>query len=144
MNVPTLARVLGYAGLLPFFVLAAGALDSDVHKPEMLRALTLYGAVITAFMGALHWAYALVAPWRDGSRAPTALVWSVVPALAAWAAVVLWPFVAAYLIAVALIAQWLADRRIKDEPWFTPWFWQLRGHLTAGAVFALVVAQAFS
>jgi Protein of unknown function (DUF3429) len=144
MNVPTLARVLGYAGLLPFFVLAAGALDSETHKPEMLQALTFYGAVIAAFMGALHWAYALVAPWRDAARAPTVLLWSVVPALVAWAALVWLPSVAPYLIAAALFAQWIADRLIKDEPWFPPWFWQLRGHLTAGAVFALVVAGAFS
>ncbi len=145
MDVQTTARYLGYAGLIPFFGLAAiatGALPPIVFTPvDALAGLIAYGAVIVSFMAALHWAHALFAPWSEPNVAPQVLIWSVIPALAGWVAI--WQLPARHalvVIAATLCAVLYVDHCMRKESWYPEWFWTLRVQLTAGAVFGLLFA----
>jgi len=85
---PPFAILLGLGGLLPFIgsSLGALALDSD-GAARSLFALVAYGATILAFLGGVHWGFAL-----DGSGSPTDRVQrlrfglGVVPSLVGWVA----------------------------------------------------------
>ncbi len=84
---PTITILLGLAGLLPFVLCSLGALSlSSDGSTRSLLALVAYGATILAFLGGVHWGFAL----DDGAaservqRARFGL--GVVPSLIGWAA----------------------------------------------------------
>jgi hypothetical protein len=153
MNNATIARTLGYAGLIPFVALALGCAvpslggalfwlgDVSVQK----AALRTYGAIIVSFMSALHWAYGLVAPWRTPQTAAKVLAWSVFPALVAWFAT--WampPRLSFIVLATCLVGVLYVDHCLKSEPWFPPWYWPLRVQLTAVSSLSLVLVAIVS
>lgn len=77
---------LGYGGLLPFVLLTiATAVDKD-DAVFWSQALFSYGSVILTFVGALHWGFALAIPGIPDKQRDAVLIWSVVPALVAWVA----------------------------------------------------------
>ena len=102
---PTPAIWLGAAGLLPFL---ATALLSWLLPPETrgfaLFALAAYGMVILSFLGAVHWGLALRAPPEEARYAAPRLGLGVVPALIAWAALLLPPVPGLGLLAAAILA----------------------------------------
>ncbi|NBT01688.1 MAG: DUF3429 family protein, partial [Betaproteobacteria bacterium] len=56
MPLPTIVRILGYAGLMPFIGLAFMVQLADSPNDLIaLESLVAYGAVIVSFLGALHW-----------------------------------------------------------------------------------------
>jgi hypothetical protein len=145
MDVQTTARTLGYAGLIPFAglaLLATGALPPILFTPvDALAGLIAYGAIIVSFMAALHWAHALFAPWSEPKVAPQVLIWSVIPALAAWVALWQLPARHALIVTAATLAAVLyVDHCMRAEAWYPEWFWTLRVHLTVGAVVSLLFA----
>ena len=88
---PSFAIVLGAAGLLPFLICSLGALSlSSDGSTRSLLALVAYGATILAFLGGVHWGFAL-----DGSGTPSDRVQrarfglGVVPSLIGWAALLI-------------------------------------------------------
>ncbi|AGA34343.1 hypothetical protein TVNIR_2705 [Thioalkalivibrio nitratireducens DSM 14787] len=86
---PSLLVSLGYAGLVPFlFFGAASWFGSPAWQDFALNALGLYGAVILAFLGGVHWGLYLVdRNYRVAGLAAPA--WAVLPAIAGWAALLL-------------------------------------------------------
>lgn len=80
---PFLAVALGIAGLIPFFAMGYLSLGSEPERAG--GGLVAYGAVILAFLGAVHWGFALQDPSGRAERARLAL--GVVPALVGWVAV---------------------------------------------------------
>ena len=80
------AKVLGYAGLIPFVVFSIGAWVPLPYVDNAVPILVAYAAVILSFMGAVHWGVALSSPSRDRSKYYIA---SVVPALTAWLALLM-------------------------------------------------------
>ena len=54
---PPLASLMGFGGLIPFFV-SAGAAHSGVAPWNALAVMAcgVYGSVILSFVGAVHWA----------------------------------------------------------------------------------------
>lgn len=105
-GLPFPAFWLGFAGLAPFAACAAGAfLGPESWTGVALRALIAYGAVVLAFLGAVHWGLALAATAEGETRhARTRLTLGVVPALIGWGALLL----PAWLGLIALIAGFLA------------------------------------
>ena len=88
---PPFAIVLGLAGLLPFILCSLGALSlSSDGSTRSLLALVAYGATILAFLGGVHWGFAL-----DGSDTPSERVQrarfglGVLPSLIGWAAMLI-------------------------------------------------------
>jgi Protein of unknown function (DUF3429) len=137
-TVPATAKALGYAGLLPFIASAAVCwLTQGETKAFAQQALLTYGAVIVSFIGAVHWGVALA----QRNVAPLPYVWSNVPALLAWLALLL-PFnFGAALLALALIVCWLADIRTLRSQAFGESYLQLRMHLTLAALLCVVAVR---
>jgi hypothetical protein len=155
-----LALGLGLAGLLPFVgltILAWGgsaewltlgsragtsvgtSLGSVVGPAWAFRGQILYGASILAFLGGLHWGFALSGRLSERA-ARIALVWSVVPSLIAWSAAWM-PEQAALLgLAGGLVLAWVFDQRAWPHYGIGPWFLRLRGLLTVVATGSLLAS----
>lgn len=80
-----LAILLGLAGLLPF--IACGLLATTPTGERGAEALAAYGAVILAFLGGVHWGFALQEPSKHWERARLAL--GIVPSLVGWVSLLL-------------------------------------------------------
>ena len=131
---------LGYGGLVPFLGLAVLlALDPE-RQGLWLRGLVAYGAVILSFVGALHWAFAMVLPGLGPEQGRGRFVWSVVPALLGWLAVWLaTPYAVAFLL-VGFVAHYGQDRRLVAACPLPDWYLPLRGRLTTVACLSLAVS----
>lgn len=94
-RLPPVAIALGVAGLIPFIGCGLGGLALPAPDSErFLAALLAYGAVILAFLGAVHWGFVLESPAPDGMAELTRkdrlrLVLGVVPALIGWVALLM-------------------------------------------------------
>jgi hypothetical protein len=128
----------GYGGLLPFVALAlACVLDGTA----MWRfALLSYGALILSFVGALHWGVALSTSALSERQRNACFVWSIVPALLAWATLFMAPGVAALLLAAGFGAHYLQDRQLARHAALPAWYLPLRLRLTVVASICLLVA----
>ena len=130
------ARLLGFGGLLPFVVLAAATL-LGLHTPFVpAHALLIgYGAVILSFVGALHWGAQLSSQQPSAGR----FVWSIMPALLAWAALMLPVKVGALCLIGGLISCWAYDMRLIRKKEWPSFMGALRTILTAIACLSLSV-----
>lgn len=129
---------LGYGGLLPFVALAlACVLDGAV---PWRFALLSYGALILAFVGALHWGVALSANALSERQRNACFIWSIVPALLAWATFFMAPGVASALLAAGFGAHYLQDRQLARHAGLPPWYLPLRLRLTVVACLSLLAA----
>jgi hypothetical protein len=137
-RIPAAALFPGLLGLLPFWGLALSTeLSSGLDPLLALMALIMYGAVILSFVGALWWGMAVHA-------APSILrsamfVWSVVPALIGWAAIMTEPTLGLRMLMGGLALQWVLDGVLmRNMPKLIPrWVFRLRTILTLGATSAL-------
>ncbi len=84
-RLPLLAWLLGLAGLIPFAACGVLAVAPDGDRAGF--ALVAYGAVVLAFLGGVHWGFALEDPARRGERGRLSL--GVLPSLAGWVALLL-------------------------------------------------------
>ena len=138
---PSVAKWLGYGGVLPFVALALSiALGFDLSVLGVADAtgkLLGYGAVIISFIGAVHWGLALHA---ERNRQTLLYVYSVVPALVAWG----WLFVAAgsamFGMALTLVVMFFADRFLLAD--LVPaGYLKMRMHLTIAVALCLLLAS---
>jgi len=135
---PALASLMGFGGLIPFFI-CAGAAHSGVAPWASLALVIIgvYGAVILSFVGAVHWGLAMA-----GDRSPAWFVWSVVPALYAWPPIVFLDTRMALLALVpGFLVCWSVDRRATAAGLLPGWYMRLRHILTLGASMALAAAS---
>lgn len=129
--------VLGAGGLIPFVFFGAGAW---IAHPEWqafaLNALALYGAVILAFLGAIHWGIHLAdRSHRVGPLSGPA--WAVIPPVLAWLAV-LQPLPEAIMtLAVLFLGVLWVDRLSLRDRRLPPGYLTLRMVLTTGAILSL-------
>jgi len=140
---PMFAILLGLGGLLPFAACGLGALSPDPALADRsLLALVAYGAVILAFLGGVHWGFAL-----DGSGTPTVRVQrlrfglSVSPSLVGWAALLLaflgLPLVALALLMAGVVATTLVEARATRQDLMPQSYMRLRWVLSAGVLVCL-------
>ncbi|QKM62492.1 DUF3429 domain-containing protein [Polynucleobacter antarcticus] len=107
---PPLVRQLGYAGLIPFVGLALMVQLSPAPLNYLsAESLAGYGAVIAAFMGALHWGANLQRlgkpPMGDRWQDRNAWIWGIIPALVAWLALHVYIPVGLLILASTLTIQ---------------------------------------
>lgn len=140
-RIPAPVAWLGYGGLLPFALTALGTLADPVHRAFWQQALLAYGALILSFVGALHWAYAMGA--NEDHQARPLYLWSVVPALAGWVALLLPPLLAqgsvlaALLLILGLGAHYVQDKRLARLHPLPGWYLPLRLQLSSVACLCL-------
>lgn len=129
------ARLLTYAGILPFAIGLAGQVFAPTAAPWQ-QWTAAYGAVIAAFIAGIHWAVHLF----FGARAPINLLLSSnILALAAWGALLLpdgpGPFRLLILVFLALV---LIDRRLRKAELIPEWFYRLRLQASAAVSLCLL------
>ena len=135
-GVPQAGQWLGYAGLLPFVAALAGFLLSDAARQQYFaQQLLAYGAVILSFVGAVHWGIALA----SGRLRIMRMALSVLPALLAWAALLLPAAAGAWLLLAGFLAlrAWEASGPVADT--LPAWYRRLRTRLTGAVVLVLLV-----
>ena len=141
---PAAVAWLGYGGLLPFVALALfGALDAN-HRELWQKMLLSYGAVILSFVGALHWAFAMVHPATQGQNAGGIYAWSVMPSLVAWVALLVSPTVCTTLLLGGLLAHYRQDLRLARVLALPDWYLPLRLQLTLVASLCLGTGYFFA
>jgi len=135
------ALALGLAGLLPFVGLALMAVLGDgTWHVYWLTALSYYGAVIVAFVGALHWGYAL----KRGVAGREAWIqygYSVLPALLAWLSLLFPVWTALRMQALTLLVCYVFDRAMCTLDPVPSWFLRLRLVLTLTGAASLLGAS---
>jgi hypothetical protein len=81
-------------------------------------ALIGYGAVILSFVGALHWAFAMVLPDLTEQQRTARFVWSVVPALLAWPALLVDATMASFLLIPGFCGALSSGPALRPQPEF--------------------------
>ncbi len=140
---PTFAILLGLGGLIPFAACSLGALSPDAALADRaLLALVAYGAVILAFLGGVHWGFAL----EEGGRVPVRMQrlrygLGVVPSLLGWAALLLafagWPLLGVLVLMAAMVAATLTEARAARADLLPHAYMRLRWVLSAGVLVCL-------
>lgn len=139
-RLPSAAILLGAAGVLPFLALALASLSASGATATLyLSWLTGYGAVILAFLGAVHWGLVLAA--GEPQRAAMRLGFGVLPALAGWVALGLQgagiPALALALLIAAFLAVIATERGFAAKGWLPAGYLWLRYSLTLAVVLIL-------
>ncbi len=141
-HLPRTVAWLGYGGLLPFAGLALLLWLEPARSTALWwPALLAYGAVILSFVGALHWGFAIALPGPGAASRQGLYVWSVVPALVAWPALLWGAPGAAVLLVAGFVAHWLQDRRLVAQGManaLPAWYLPLRTQLTLVASVCLL------
>jgi hypothetical protein len=145
-KVPLSAAWLGGLGALPFIALA-GATPFLAAGPLSLaaEALVAYGATILSFLGGIHWGLA-IAPEGGATQArlQPRLILSVIPSLAAWAALLVADTIGLFILALAVAAMLWVDLGATRTGEAPPWYPNLRIPLTCIVVAALLLGAFFS
>jgi hypothetical protein len=135
--IPPLTRPLGFAGLLPFAGLAVLSLAGVSWAPGALAA---YGATILAFLGAVHWGFALRALPGEEFASRWRLSLGVVPALLAWLALLLPVPAGLWLLAAGVLGTAVAETVAARRGLLPAEYLRLRWWLSAGAALSLLAA----
>ncbi len=132
-----LAHQLGFAGLLPFFLLMLGTWLADPSwLGDFLRGQKAYAMVILSFLGGIHWGAAMLCNALSLNDTKKALLWSVTPSLIAWGATLSGGFGMAVLMA-GFIAALEIDQRMFSSNGMPVWLIRLRGRLPVAVVILL-------
>lgn len=137
-KLPGLVALLGYGGLIPFLAFAIGlGMDLRIAGLDWLHLLLAYGTAILSFVGALHWAFAMMIPAMSEARRRQAYGWSVLPALMGFVALAMdSPLSCTLLIAGFALAYW-QDADLANHVDLPDWYPRLRLRLTVIAVACL-------
>lgn len=139
-SAPRIVVWLGYGGLLPFVTLATASLFDPQRGGAWQQLLLNYGAVILSFVGALHWGFAMGSSAASERARTLSFVWSVVPALLAWLALLLDPLAGGALMAAGFGLHVLQDWRLAGQAALPAWYLPLRLRLSVVAAMSLLAA----
>jgi hypothetical protein len=123
---PLLASLLGLAGLLPLVFCGFESLTRAAVWA--LAALIGYGAVTLAFLGAVHWGFALApdAAASGPEAEPLRLTFGVVPALISWVALLLPSWAGLLALIAGFIATVVTEAAGKRRSLVPPGYMWLR------------------
>ena len=134
----TVAR-LGYAGLIPFVLLAALMwLVDDELLPFVAIALGGYAAAIVSFLGGVHWGIGFM----TGQAAPRFhFIWGVVPSLISWLALMMPSYAALPLLGLTVVVCYAVDSNSYPAAGLASWL-PMRLRLTIIATLSCVLGAA--
>lgn len=137
-----LATRLGYAGLVPFGVLALllWLVKPDLH-PFVATALLCYGAVIASFLGGIHWGIGISLAPHKTEQAKHHVLWGIALSLMAWVAAMMPAFAGLPLLGLLFVASYLVDRKYWPGAGLGAWL-TLRFRLSAMAAVCCVFGAA--
>ena len=130
---------LGYAGLIPFILLAAlmWLVDAEL-LPFVAIALSGYAASIVSFLGGVHWGIGFM----KGEATPQFhFVWGVVPSLIAWLALMMPAYAALPLFGLVVVACYAVDSKTYPAAGLASWL-PMRLRLTVVATASCVLGAA--
>ena len=130
---------LGYAGLIPFILLAAlmWLVDAEL-LPFVAIALSGYAATIVSFLGGVHWGIGFM----KGEASPQFhFVWGVVPSLIAWLALMMPAYAALPLFGLVVVACYAVDSKTYPAAGLASWL-PMRLRLTVVATASCVLGAA--
>lgn len=130
---------LGVGGVLPFAGATFAGLGGFFEPGFARTVLVAYGAVILAFLGAVHWGLALASP--DHPATTSRLGLGVLPALVGWVALLLPRGMGLLVLVAGFLAVWAAEE-IAARQGLLPglgYLWLRRG-LTLAVVTCLSAA----
>ncbi|MBV8664860.1 MAG: DUF3429 domain-containing protein [Burkholderiaceae bacterium] len=134
-----LTHQLGFAGLVPFILLALACWLANTDWIEVfLNAQQVYAIVTLSFLGGIHWGATLISGDLSAEQTRRALGWSVVPVLVACFATVCGGFRFAVLM-LGFIGSYQVDKRVSAWYKAPAWFIRLRFNLTCVVVVALLL-----
>lgn len=138
----SLIRQLGYAGLIPFVVLALclWLVGPELH-PWVALSMQGYGAAIVSFLGGIHWGVGFRNAITMHKAPRLHFLWGVVPSLLAWVGVTMPAFAGLPLLGFVLIGCYLVDRRTWPGAGLAPWL-PMRLQLTVVASLSCFLAAA--
>jgi hypothetical protein len=133
---PNLAKILGYAGGIPFIAGGIGIwLFPAPYLSIMANILILYGAVILTFLGAVYWGIGVVNGGPDWL-----FFYAIAPALLAWGGLAL-PITISYpIITLGLIIAAGIDGIAMKAGIIQLDYFAFRRNLTILAVVSLIIA----
>jgi hypothetical protein len=132
-----LSHLLGFAGLIPFFLMMAGTWLADPSwLNDFVRGQLAYAIVILSFLGGVHWGAAMMCSELSMADTKLALLWGVTPSLIAWSATLFGGFGFAVLMA-GFIAALQVDKQLFARYGMPPWLIGLRWRLTVAVVLML-------
>lgn len=138
-TIPTVALLLGVAGLLPFLGSAVMTWVSSPTGSEIaVFSIRTYAAVILSFLGGVRWGVCLRDPEALSRVGPLTL--SIMPSIVAWVAVLMAPRLGLLTLIVGLAAQYLLDRFATRRSQLPDWYGRLRTLLSIGAIASLILA----
>ena len=130
---------LGYAGLVPFVLLAAlmWLIDREL-LPFVAIALGGYAAAIASFLGGVHWGIGFM---KGGTAPRFHFIWGVVPSLIAWLALMMPAYAALPLLGLVLVACYGVDRHTYPAVGLASWL-PMRLRLTLVATLSCLLGAA--
>lgn len=130
---------LGYAGLIPFVLLAVLMWLVDVELlPFVAIALGGYAAAIVSFLGGVHWGIGFM----KGEAAPRFhFIWGVVPSLIAWLALMMPAYAALPLLGLVVVGCYAVDSKTYPAAGLASWL-PMRLRLTVVATVSCVLGAA--
>lgn len=146
-DIPKTAGWLGYLGLLPFVVQTLAVVfgpngeNSLAHHAAV--GVASYAAVILSFLGGITWGLTVNNQTLASVQGSRELIYSMLPALGAWAAILLPTTLTLWFCAIGFIVTFAHDSRTARLHALPPWFLRLRLHLSLGAVVCIVLTAIF-
>lgn len=136
---PTVVKILGYGGLIPFIGLALINFFKVIPTDIAQSGLLYYAAIILSFIAALHWGFAMFLQSLSESQRNIRYIWSVIPPLAVWFSIVLDPASFALILITGYLANLWQDILLKKivANEIPPWYLPLRIQLTFVAVLCI-------
>jgi len=134
------AKLLGYAGLIPFVALAAFSLicSDPNYKEIVFFGLLAYGVTILSFLGAIHWGLTM----QQNTQNLFLLIWGVIPSLLGWISLLAGSVSGLLLVVTTLWLCFLVDYKIYPKFGLTHWL-LMRFTLTAVASISIGLSVIF-
>ena len=133
----TTAKILGYAGLIPFVLFSIGSWVPLPLVHDAVAILIAYAAVILSFIGAVHWGVVMS---NSEDRHSMQLLASVVPSLVGWIALLIPVIPALIILLLGFIIHILYDWSMHKKLVFPEWYLPMRIWLTSVVSICLVAS----
>jgi len=141
--IPVWPRHLGLGGAIPFVIFGGLPWFQSYHAVVSLHILVAYGAVILSFVGALHWAFAMMALTISESNKKTIYLWSVMPALIGWVALLISQWIALLALLIGFALHCVMDLKLAKSILLPSWYLPLRLMLTTIASLGILSGQIY-